>query len=120
MPAFRRLSFRRSLLALIVLAAGAVACGGPLDDAEDQFRQGQYPAAKQTLAATEAESRTWDPPTRAEYALYRGLTLAALGDRGAAAWWLRRAKAAEDAAPGTLSPDDADRLAVSSHANFLP
>jgi hypothetical protein len=109
----------RPILAVSLLLAVA-SCGGPLEDAEGLFRQGQYPAAKQALAAAEGESRAWSVDRRAEYALYRGLTLAALGDRGAAAQWLRQAKAVEDARPGALSPDDADRLAVSSHTNALP
>jgi hypothetical protein len=109
----------RPILAVSLLL-GVAACGGPLEDAEGLFRHGQYPAAKQALAATEDASLAWSADRRAEYALYRGLTLAALGDRGAAAIWLRRAKAAEEAHPGALSPDDAERLAVSSDTNALP
>jgi hypothetical protein len=107
-------------VAAVLLGSFAIGCGGPMSAGESEFRQGQYPAAKQTLGALEAESRAWDDPSRAEYALYRGLTLAALGDRGAAAWWLREAKALEYAHPGSLSSQDADRLAVSSHSNALP
>jgi hypothetical protein len=105
-----------------VVAVGfvAVGCAGPLSDGEDAFRKGWYPEAKQTFAGLEGESRSWDDAERAEYALYRGLTLAALGDRGAAAWWLRRAKAVEDAHPGALVDDDARRLAVASNENALP
>ena len=39
-----------------------------------------------------------------------GLTLNALGDRGHAAVWLREAKAIEDAHPGSLTPEQAQRL----------
>jgi hypothetical protein len=92
--------------ALLVLSA----CGGPLAEGESEFREGHYPKAKQVLASIEAESRTYDDARRAEYSLYRGLTLAALGDRGQAAVWLREAKAIEDTRPGTLSHEDALRL----------
>jgi hypothetical protein len=98
--------------ALLALAG----CAGPLARAEAQFADGQYPAAKQALAALESESRSWDAASRAEYALYRGLTLAALGDSSRGAAWLGDAKVAEDARPGSLSPEDARRLAAALQA----
>jgi hypothetical protein len=112
----------RCLVVAVVLgvACGAVACAGPLSDGEVAFRKGWYPEAKQAFAGLEDESRSWDEAQRAEYALYRGLTLAALGDRGAAAAWLREAKALEDAHPGALLAEDARRLAVASDENALP
>lgn len=88
----------------------AVGCGGALADGKAQFDKGRYPEAKQTFASIEQESRTWSDARRAEYALYRGLTLAALGDRAAAGVWLKEAKAIEDGHPGSLSADDAQRL----------
>ena len=106
------------LFATAALAALA-GCAGPLARAEAQFTDGQYPAAKQALAALESESRTWDAASRAEYALYRGLTLAALGDSSRGAAWLRDAKEAEDARPGSLSPEDARRLAAARGAGAL-
>jgi len=100
------------------VAAATVACGGgPLTEGESAFRAGRYPPAKQTFASLEGESPGWDLATRAEYALYRGLTLAALGDQGHAAPWLDYAKAVEDARPGTLRDEDARRLAVERDAN---
>jgi hypothetical protein len=98
------------LLLLAVSALAVQACGGPLAEGESEFRKGDYPRAKQVLASIEAESRTYDDARRAEYSLYRGLTLAALGDKGQAAVWLREAKAIEDTRPGTLSHEDALRL----------
>jgi hypothetical protein len=106
-------------LALWVLA-GLVGCGGPLEDAECQFKKGQYPAAHQALRGLEAESRSWSAATRAEYALYRGLTLIALGDRPRADEWLLEAKAVEDARPGSLAFEDARRLAVAIESNSVP
>lgn len=107
---------RTSLAVLLALAA----CGGPLGDAESLFKKGQYPAAHQALLGLEVESRSWHDADCAEYALYLGLTLGALGDRGRAAVWLREAKAVEDGHPGSLPYDDARRLAVAIEATDVP
>lgn len=109
-------SIRRSAILALALAS----CGGPLDDAESLFKRGQYPAAHQVLSGLEAETRSWSDAERAEYALYRGLTLVALGDRGRASLWLREAKAVEDEHPGSLPYDCARRLAVATAANPVP
>jgi hypothetical protein len=97
-----------------------MACGGPLADGEAAFKKARYPAAKQAFASLEAEMRVSDDATRAEYALYRGLTLTALGDRAHAAQWLLEAKSLEDAQAGTLREDDARRLSVAIEANEIP
>jgi hypothetical protein len=97
-------------LAWLFLGAALSACGGPLAEAKADFKRGHYPQAKEELLRAESESRAWDDKRRAEYALYRGLTHGALGDRAAAALWLREAKAVEDAHPGTLTADDLTRL----------
>lgn len=96
------------------------ACGGPLAEGEADFKKARYPAAKQTFASIEAEMRVSDKSTRAEYALYRGLTLTALGDRAHGAQWLREAKALEDTQAGALHEDDARRLSVAIEANEIP
>jgi hypothetical protein len=97
--------------ALVILSLAA--CGGhPMARAESQFAQGRYPDAKQALVALEAESRTWTDAKRAEYALYRGLTHAALGDREQAGVWLREARAIEDTHTGSLSQEDSQRLQI--------
>ncbi|HLK35197.1 MAG TPA: hypothetical protein VKU41_00505 [Polyangiaceae bacterium] len=97
---------------LLVAPALVGACGGALTEGESQFKKGRYPEAKQTLASLERDSRSWDDATRAEYALYRGLTFEALGDRAQAGVWLREAKAIEDVRPGSLSREDGQRLKV--------
>jgi hypothetical protein len=104
------------LLALACLAA----CGGPLADGESQFKKGQYPQAKQTFASIESQSRSYSDGPRAEYALYRGLTLSALGDRAQAGVWLREAKAIADTNPGSLEHEDALRLKEAIEANEVP
>jgi hypothetical protein len=107
-------------MTLALLASALVACGGALAQGKSQFEKGRYPEAKQTLASVEAESRTWDDARRAEYDLYRGLTLGALGDRARAGVWLREAKAIEDAHPGSLEREDAQRLKVGLETNDVP
>lgn len=93
-----------------LLAFSLSACGGAFAEGKSEFDAGHYPHAKQLFASIEAESRGYDEPKRAEYALYRGLTLSALGDRAQAGAWLREAQAIEDTRPGTLSHEDALRL----------
>jgi hypothetical protein len=101
----------RRLAGLLVVIA-AVSCGGALADGKSAFKKGRYAEARQTFETVERESRTWDDRKRAEYALYRGLTHGALGDRAAGLLWLREAKAIEDARPGTLTADDRTRLVL--------
>jgi hypothetical protein len=103
-------------LGLLSLAA----CGGALAEGESKFKKGRYPEAKQTFASAEADSRSWGDAGRAEYALYRGLTLSALGDRAQGGAWLREAKAIEYAHPGSLDHEDAQRLAVGLEAIDAP
>jgi tetratricopeptide (TPR) repeat protein len=100
----------RTELVLFSAAFFVIACGRPLARAEAQFADGRYPEAKHALLALEAESATWSDANRAEYALYRGLTLAALGDREQARVWLREARAIEDSHPKSLSYEDVQRL----------
>jgi hypothetical protein len=104
-------------LAFNVLLLSLWACGGSLATGQSQFEQGRYPEAKQTFAAAEADSRRWSDERRARYALYRGLTLGALGDRAQAGVWLREAKAVEDAHPGSLSFEDRQRLRLGLESN---
>jgi hypothetical protein len=97
------------LLAWMLVAMG---CGGALAEGEAEFKTGRYPDAKATFAMLEPEVHRWDDSKRAEYALYRGLTLGALGDQAPAALWLREAKTIEAARPGALSAEDARRLDI--------
>jgi hypothetical protein len=97
-----------ALSALLLVAA----CGGALGRAEGQFADGRYPEAKQTLLSLESESAAWSDTKRAQYALYRGLTHAALGDREQAGVWLREARAIEDTHPNSLSFENMQRLKI--------
>jgi hypothetical protein len=100
----------RAVLAMLLLSLAS--CGGALAQGKSEFNKGRYPEAKQTLVSLEGDSRAWNDAKRAEYALYRGLTLAALGDRGQGDVWLREAKAIEEVHPGSLSREDGRRLKV--------
>jgi hypothetical protein len=104
-------------IALLALVLGSAACTTPLGDAEALFRKGQYPATHQALLALDAARSSWTEPDRAEYALYLGLTLLALGDDGRARVWLANAKAIDDAHPGSLRDRDRRRLDV-AHASY--
>jgi hypothetical protein len=96
---------------LTVTLAALAACGGPLADAKADYRKGLYSQARDELVQAEVDSHTWEDRRRAEYALYRGLTHAALGDRAAASLWLHEANAIDSAHPGALSSDDRAQLA---------
>jgi hypothetical protein len=82
----------------------------PLEAGEQAFRRGDYPEAKSVLASLDGAAPAWPAARRAEHALYRALTFAALGDASRAELWLERAKALDGAHPGALSGDDARRL----------
>jgi hypothetical protein len=105
-------------IALLALAVASAACATPLGDAEALYHKGQYPATHQALVALDA--RSWSVPQRAEYALYLGLTLLALGDGGRARAWLVGAKSIEDAHPGSLRDGDRRRLDVALASNPVP
>ena len=107
-------------VALFTIAVALSGCAGPLAQGEAEFKNGRYPEAKQTFASLETEEVHWDNATRAEYALYRGLTLGALGDVAQASVWLHKAKTIEDAHPGSLTPDGARRMKVAIEANEAP
>jgi TolA-binding protein len=104
-------------LAVPLFFASLAACAGPLAEGQSQFDRGSYPEAKQTFADAENASRTWSGARRARYALYRGLTLGALGDKAQAGVWLRAARALEDAHPGSLTAEEARRLHLGLESN---
>ena len=108
----------RALGLLLVVACSD--CGSALAEGESQFKKGSYPEAKQTFASIEEDAKRYDDTKRAEYALYRGLTFGALGDRARADLWLREAHALEAAHPGSLPADDVQRLKTALAASEAP
>jgi hypothetical protein len=103
-------------LAISAALFALMACGGPLARAEAAFSEGRYPEAKGALLSLEADSAAWSDAKRAEYALYRGLTHTALGDREQAAIWLREAKAIEYTHPKSLSYENLQRLKLAENS----
>jgi hypothetical protein len=101
-------SRRESALLLLLL----ISCGGALSEGKSAFRKGRYPEAREIFLRLEPEAKEMGGGRRAEYALYRGLTHGALGDRAQALVWLNEARAIEEAQPGTLSADDLARLRI--------
>jgi hypothetical protein len=112
----RPFSFLSPLLPVSLWILTLTACGGALARAEAAFSDGRYPEAKQTLLSLEADSATWTDAKRAEYALYRGLTHTALGDREQAGVWLREARAIESTHPSSLSYENLQRLKLAENA----
>jgi hypothetical protein len=106
--------------ALVLLIPALCGCGSALAEGESQFKKGRYPEAKQTFASLEQEATHYDDAKRAEYALYRGLTLGALGDHARASVWLREAKTIDAAHSGVLSVDDERRLKAALDASDAP
>src|SRR5579862_2114015 len=106
----------KTMACVALMAAGLMACGGALSEGRSEFQAGHYPHAKQIFASIEGESRGYSEGDRAEYALYRGLTLDALGDKAQGSVWLREAKAIEDTRPGTLAPEETLRLKTALEA----
>jgi hypothetical protein len=102
----------RAMIAAGLGCLTLLGCGGLLGQGEAEFAHGRYPEAKATFLHEEIAARDWSAPERAEYALYRGLTHAALGDRAAASAWLVLAKRVEEGEPGSLSERDASRLRI--------
>jgi hypothetical protein len=111
-----RLLVRATVLLLLLLAG----CAGPLARGIDQFDDGHYPQAKETFASLEPASRSWDDAHRARYALYRGLTYGALGDKPRAGVWLGEARAIVLAHPDALTPEDRQRLKTSLDTYDVP
>jgi hypothetical protein len=95
-------------LIVLVLALGGCATG--YRAGVRAFDHGLYAEALATLQEVEAAHASLGPRDRARYALYRGLTHLALGDRDSATAWLERAKDATLNDPWLLSEDDLGRL----------
>jgi hypothetical protein len=106
----------KTMAGVALLVAAFIGCGGGLSEGRSEFHAGHYPHAKEIFASIEGASRGYSESDRAEYALYRGLTLGALGDKAQGSIWLREAKAIEDTRPGTLPTEDALRLKAALEA----
>lgn len=101
-------AMRSALLALITLPL--LACSSSFGKGIAHYDRAEYPQALEELAAAEGELPTYSHRERARYALYRGLTHFALGNRELALPWLEEAKRAYEADPSLLSDEEAGKL----------
>jgi hypothetical protein len=93
------------------------ACAGPFVEGVRDYDHARYPAALERFFSAEPNVEGWGPRDRARYALYRGLTHLALGDRGAALHWLDEAERARNTNPSIFSDDERSNLAAAlAHA----
>lgn len=98
----------RSVILLVSLWLGA--CSVVHDDVDALLARGQGEQALRRLAQTEGTLAHEPAPERARHGLLRGLAHLSLGDRTAARWWLRQARAVVEEDPEALSPLDRARL----------
>src|SRR5262245_9468496 len=91
-------------LALASLLLGAVAaCGGYyVTRGADLYADGRYVEAAEVFERTEYRLVNSSPEQRAQYAVFRGATLLALGDLTQSHRWLAFAYDIERSQPGTL------------------
>ena len=97
---------------LAAILGPSIACGGAVSGGIVDYEQARYPEALQRFRHAEPDAAWWDGRDMARYALYRGLTHLALGDKEAAARWLREAKITLDRDPNTFSEEERCRLAA--------
>lgn len=69
------------------------------------YRDGRYVEAAEVFEQTEYRLANYTPRERAEYGLYRGMTLLVLGDLPNARRWLTYAYEVERVVPGALRVD---------------
>jgi hypothetical protein len=100
---------RAAVIVLFSVLAGS-GCAGSFGEGVRDYDHGRYPEAIEELRVVECDAPTWQPKARARYALYRGLTHLALGDRPRTLRWLGEVKRALDQNPTLLSSEDAGRL----------
>lgn len=74
---------------MLALGAASAACASSsLQRGVEFYSQRRYIDAAQVFEHTERDLNAYDTDERAQYAVYRGATLLALGSRDAARYWL--------------------------------
>ena len=101
---------RRAAMIVLFSALTGSGCAGSFGAGVRDYDHGRYPEAIEELRVVECDAATWRPEAKARYALYRGLTHFALGDRPSTVRWLGEVKRALDENPTLLSTEDAGRL----------
>jgi hypothetical protein len=90
-----------SVLAICVMQG----CSSYVKRGSTLYTDGRYIEAAEVFERTEARLADSSPREKAEYALYRGLTLLVLGDLPHSHRWLTHAYDIERAVPGSLRQD---------------
>jgi hypothetical protein len=103
---FRSTALAFSLASVVSLGAcsSSVRRGGAL------YADGRYVEAAEVFEKTEHELPSCSARQKAEYGMYRGLTLLVLGDLAASHRWLAYAYQVERVHPGVLHPRERDAL----------
>ncbi len=96
----------RNALSLAIAALALAGCASRLEAAKSAYNAGDYPEAKAKLAMLEKDAPGLPTCRRAEFELYRGLTLLALGDQQSARSSLEKAKTQ----PTCFEKEDTARL----------
>lgn len=92
-------------LFVCALALTLSACEGYVRRGSTLYADGRYIEAAEVFERTEDRLPVATPREKAEYGLYRGMTLLVLGDLDNARRWLGYAYEIERAQPGTLRHD---------------
>jgi tetratricopeptide (TPR) repeat protein len=101
---------------LIGIFALAIGCVSQVSRGQALYSDGRYVEAAHVFERTEHRLDDWSASERAEYGLYRGLTLMTLGDLGQAHHWLAYAYDVERRSPGALGEEQKN---VADRAWFL-
>lgn len=95
----------------IALALALVGCGGGyVVGAKRAYSQGRYLEAAEELGEHEDEVEDLSSQHKAEYGLYRGLSLMMLRDYRGAEQWMSFARRVEKGSPGSLRPEQREEL----------
>ena len=89
----------------LLVATLLCACGGSVRRGATLYADGRYIEAAEVFESTEYRLRESSTRERAEYGLYRGMTMLVLGDLRNAHRWLTYAFDIERYDPGSLSND---------------
>lgn len=84
--------------------------GGYVAGAKRAYTQGRYLEAAEELGEHEDEVHHLSPSRKAEYGLYRGLSLMMLRDYQGAEQWMSFAISVETKSPGALRPEQREEL----------
>jgi hypothetical protein len=95
----------RRAFALLLVVPLALACETHVRRGSVLYADGRYVEAAEVFEQTEHRLAGFTPRERAEYGLYRGMTMLVLGDLSNARRWLTYAYEVERVAPGSLRAD---------------